>query len=222
MSTLHLAGAVFDADGTLFDTERLALEVWLGVAREWDAPEVEAHYLELVGRNREGIVALLRQVTPPDFPLDDFLLECSRRSREKLRREGVPVKEGAREILEFLSGKGLPLALATSSGANTTRYKLENSGLDRYFQAVVTGDMVLHGKPDPEIYLNACRTIGADPARTLGVEDSKNGVLSAHGAGLMTALVPDLIPPTPEMEGAAFGVFDSLNRLRDCLEAELT
>ena len=131
MSALRLAGAVFDADGTLFDTERLALEVWLGVAREWDAPGIEAHYLELVGRNREGIVALLRQVTPPDFPLDDFLLECSRRSRARLETEGVPVKAGAREILEFLSAKGLPLALATSSGANTTRYKLENSGLDR-------------------------------------------------------------------------------------------
>lgn len=158
MSALRLAGAVFDADGTLFDTERLALEVWLGVARE---------------------------------------------------------------ILEYLSEKGLPLALATSSGANTTRYKLENSGLGRYFRAVVTGDMVTRGKPDPEIYLNACRAIGADPARTLGVEDSKNGVLSAHRAGLMTALVPDLIPPTPEMEGAAFGVFDSLNRLQSWLKKAL-
>ena len=221
MSALRLAGAVFDADGTLFDTERLALKVWLGVAREWDAPGIEAHYLELVGRNREGIVALLRQVTPPGFPLDDFLLECSRRSRARLETEGVPVKAGAREILEFLSAKGLPLALATSSGANTTRYKLENSGLDRYFRAVVTGDQVLRGKPDPEIYLTACRAIGADPARTLGVEDSKNGVLSAHRAGLMTALVPDLIPPTPEMEGAAFGVFDDLTRLRDWLEKSL-
>ena len=86
----------------------------------------------------------------------------------RLETEGVPVKAGARELLEFLSGKGLPLALATSSGANTTRYKLENSGLDRYFRAVVTGDQVLRGKPDPEIYLTACRAIGADPARTLG------------------------------------------------------
>ena len=196
MSALHLAGAVFDADGTLFDTERLPWRCGWG-GREWDAPGIEEHYLELVGRNREGIVALLRQVTPPGFPLDDFLLECSRRSRARLETEGVPVKAGAREILEFLSAKGLPLALATSSGANTTRYKLENSGLDRYFRAVVTGDQVLRGKPDPEIYLTACRAIGADPAQALGVEDSKNGVLSAHRAGLMTALVPDLIPPPP-------------------------
>ena len=221
MSMLSLRGAVFDADGTLFDTERLAMDVWLGVAREMDAPGIEEHYLELVGRNHEGIVSLLRQVSPPDFPLDQFLRTCSQRSRARLETEGVPVKEGAREILELLAQRGLPLALATSSGANTTRYKLENSGLDRYFRAVVTGDMVTRGKPDPEIYLTACRAIGADPARTLGVEDSKNGVLSAHRAGLMTALVPDLIPPTPEMEGAAFGVFDSLNRLQSWLEKAL-
>ena len=64
MSKLHLQGIVFDADGTLFDTERLARTVWLSVAREWKATAIEEHYMELIGRNREGIVALLRSVCP--------------------------------------------------------------------------------------------------------------------------------------------------------------
>ena len=115
MSELHLQGIVFDADGTLFDTERLARTVWLSVAREWKATAIEEHYIELIGRNREGIVALLRAVCPPEFPLDEFLATCSQRSREKLNREGVPVKEGARELLEFCVQKQLPVALATSS-----------------------------------------------------------------------------------------------------------
>ena len=217
MSKLQLQGIVFDADGTLFDTERLARTVWLGVAREWRAEAIEEHYMELIGRNREGIFSLLKSVTPPDFPLDDFLQTCSQRSREKLQREGVPVKEGAREVLELCSCKGLPIALATSSGWATTQYKLENSGLERYFRAVITGDKVSHGKPHPEIYLTACQALSIDPVHSMAVEDSKNGVLSAHAAGMMTVMIPDLLPPTPELEALAFRKFSSLLQLRDYL-----
>lgn len=217
MSSLQLQGIVFDADGTLFDTERLARTVWLGVAREWKATAIEEHYMELIGRNREGIVALLRSVCPPDFPLDDFLATCSQRSREKLHGEGVPVKEGARELLEFCAQKQLPVALATSSGWPTTQFKLENSGLSPYFQAVITGDKVTCGKPHPEIYLTACQALGIDPVHSMAVEDSKNGVLSAHAAGMMTVMIPDLLPPTPELETLAFQKFSSLLELKDYL-----
>ena len=218
MSQLHLQGIVFDADGTLFDTERLARTVWLGVAREWKATAIEEHYMELIGRNREGIVSLLKSVTPQDFPLDEFLQTCSQRSREKLNQEGVPVKEGAREVLEFCACKGLPIAMATSSGWPTTQFKLENSGLDQYFQAVITGDKVSHGKPHPEIYLTACKALDIDPAASMAVEDSKNGILSAHAAGMMTVIVPDLLPPTPELEALAWKKMDSLSQLRSFLE----
>ena len=221
MSRLQLQGIVFDADGTLFDTERLARTVWLGVAREWKATAIEEHYMELIGRNREGIVSLLKSVTPQDFPLDEFLQTCSQRSREKLNQEGVPVKEGAREVLEFCACKGLPIAMATSSGWPTTQFKLENSGLDQYFQAVITGDKVSHGKPHPEIYLTACKALDIDPAASMAVEDSKNGILSAHAAGMMTVIVPDLLPPTPELEAMAFQTFDSLLSLKNYLAQAL-
>ena len=221
MSQLHLQGIVFDADGTLFDTERLARTVWLGVARESKATAIEEHYMELIGRNRDGIVALLRSVCPPEFPLDDFLATCSQRSREKLNREGVPVKEGARELLEFCTQKKLPVALATSSGWPTTQFKLESSGLSHYFQAVITGDKVSHGKPHPEIYLTACQALDIDPVHSMVVEDSKNGVLSAHAAGMMTVMIPDLLPPTPELEALAFRKFSSLLELKDYLAQDL-
>ena len=217
MSKLSLQGIVFDADGTLFDTERLARTVWLGVAQEWKATAIAEHYMELIGRNREGIVALLRSVCPADFPLDEFLATCSQRSREKLNREGVPVKEGARELLEFCAQKQLPVAMATSSGWPTTQFKLESSGLEPYFQAVITGDKVSHGKPHPEIYLTACQALDIDPVHSMAVEDSKNGVLSAHAAGMMTVMIPDLLPPTPELEALAFQKFTSLLELKDYL-----
>lgn len=217
MSALDLHCVIFDADGTLFDTERMAQQVWLAVAREMGAPTIEEHYLELIGRNRDGIVVLLRQITGPDFPLDDFLATCSQRSRAQLEALGVPVKEGAREILSALRQRDIPVALATSSGGPTTRLKLERTGLTDHFQVVVTGDQVVRGKPDPEIYLTACRKLGVAPARALAVEDSPNGIRSAHRAGMSVAMVPDLLPPTPDIESLCLGRFGSLLALRDYL-----
>ena len=221
MTHAPIRGAVFDADGTLFDTERLAREVWLTMAREWGADAIAAHYKELIGRNREGIVSLLRPVCPPGFPLDDFLRTCSLRTRERMT-QGVPVKEGARELLEFLNSCGLPLAMATSSGGPTTRFKLESSGLAPCFQAVITGDMVAQGKPHPEIYLTACRALGLEPSQVLAVEDSPNGIRSAHAAGTMVVMIPDLIPPTPELDRLVCCRCGSLTELRERLEQMLT
>lgn len=87
------------------------------------------------------------------------------------------------------------MALATSSGGAATRMKLERTGLAPYFQAVLTGDMVSIGKPHPEIFLSACEALHLPPACCLAVEDSPNGIRSAHGAGMRVVMIPDLIPP---------------------------
>ena len=72
---------------------------------------------------------------------------------------------------------------------------MEMTGLGPCFSAIITGDQVAHSKPDPEIYLMACRALGTTPERTVAVEDSRNGILSASRAGMRVAMVPDLLPP---------------------------
>lgn len=221
MSTAEIRAVVFDADGTLFDTERLARDCWLDVAREWGAAPVEAHYMELIGRNHLGIATRLQEVCGLEFPVSDFLLVCSQRVRDTIESQGVPVKAGAPEILRFLHSRGVPVALATSSGGAATRMKLERTGLAPYFQAVLTGDMVSIGKPHPEIFLSACEALHLPPACCLAVEDSPNGIRSAHGAGMRVVMIPDLIPPSPELDALLFQKFDSLDHLRDYLEGVL-
>ena len=81
---------------------------------------------------------------------------------------------------------------------------MEMTGLGPYFSAIITGDQVEHSKPDPEIYLLACQALGTDPEHTIAVEDSRNGILSAHSAGMPVIMVPDMIPPTPELEALLF------------------
>lgn len=220
MSQFHLQGVVFDVDGVLFDTERLTHRTWLAVSAQMGWPQVGEHYLEFVGQNRTDIRLKMQRLFGPDFPREEFLLTCSRRSQERMEREGVPLKPGVREILDFLQSRNVPTALATSTSLERTRRRMELTGLGHYFSAMVTGDQVEHSKPDPEIYLLACRALGADPRHTLAVEDSRNGILSAHAAGMPTVMVPDMIPPTPELTGLVWKQCPSLLDLREELEKE--
>lgn len=211
------AGVVFDMDGVLIDTERLSHRVWREIGQELGCPGPGEHHLEVVGCNWVDICAALEPYCAPVCTAAEFLTRCAERSQEIMARDGVPVKEGARELLEFLRDNGVPAALATSTGEVRARWRLEHAGLLPYFQSFTFGDLVLHSKPDPEIYLLACRRAGFEPGQVWAVEDSRNGILSAHAAGLKPVMVPDLIPPTPELDKLLFRRFESLVELKDFL-----
>ena len=221
MSQFPFDGVVFDVDGVLFDTEKLSWKNWAEVGEHMGWPQVADHYLEVVGQNRADIRQRLTERMGPDFPTEYFLLTCSRRAQCLMEHNGVPLKSGVREILTALQKAGVPLALATSTNGDRTQRRLEMTGLGPCFSAIITGDQVAHSKPDPEIYLMACRALGTTPERTVAVEDSRNGILSASRAGMRVAMVPDLLPPTPELEPLLWGRFDSLLQLRDRLAKEL-
>ena len=205
MSRFDLEGVVFDVDGVLFDTERLSQEIWNAVSTELGWPQVGRAYLEFVGAEPGRHPPKMLDLFGPDFPRETFLLTCSARSQERMEREGVPFKPGVREILEFLTARRVPAALATSTNRERTQRRMEMTGLRPCFSAVVTGDQVAHSKPDPEIYQLACRALGTTPSRTLAIEDSRNGILSAHAAGMPVVMVPDLIPPTPGWSACCSG-----------------
>ena len=90
-------------------------------------------------------------------------------------------------------------------------YQLEQAGILKYFDEIITGDMVTKSKPDPEIYRMACEKIGVDPQNAFAVEDSYNGIRSAQAGGLRAIMVPDLLPADEEMKELAEVVLPSLN-----------
>ncbi len=217
MGGLSFDAVIFDADGTLFDTETLMYEVWCEVGREMDFSLTMAEYLDYVGLNRAAVLELMRSRLGEDFDGAKFMIRCVARLSQRIEEEGVPLKPGVREILSALQERGVPMGLATSTHRVRTDRRLELCGLGRYFSAVVTGDEVSKGKPAPEIYQAVCRKLNVSPNRCLAVEDSRNGILSAHSAGLSVAMVPDLVPPTRELIEIAWQTFPSLLELRDRL-----
>jgi len=153
-----------------------------------------------------------------DFPLAPFRERWADLWRQEVEASGIPLKPGLTELLEYLARQGIAVAIATSSDQEYTAFSLKAAGLDiRKFAHVVTGEQVEKGKPAPDIYLEAARRLGVSPARTLAIEDSDAGILSASGAGMISVMVPDLKPPSPVALEKAFRVLTSLHEVASLL-----
>ncbi|MBQ9306221.1 HAD family phosphatase, partial [Butyrivibrio sp.] len=122
----------------------------------------------------------------------------------------LPIKAGVKEILEYLKAENVRCAVASSTRKAVVEAELRDAGLIDYFEEIVGGDSVKVSKPDPEIYLIACDKLKVDPKDSFAIEDSYNGIRSAHAAGMKPIMVPDMIPADAEMRGLADTVCESL------------
>lgn len=215
--TSEIKAVVFDMDGVLFDTERLFLEAWKEVAAERRIVNIERPAFACVGLNVRDSAAVFAKEYGPDFPFKEVHDDAGRYFHEIVERDGLPQKPGVRELLSYLKEEGYRIALASSTGKRSVLEHLNRAGLNDYFEVVIGGDMIEHGKPEPDIYLKACEELGVEPTLAFAVEDSKNGLKSAYAAGLKPIMVPDLIPPTAEIEALLYAKCDSLFDVRELL-----
>lgn len=191
---------IFDMDGLLFDSERLYAETILAAAGEVGCPMSHDVFLQLVGRSRDINHRFLLEHYGADYPLTALIAAWGRHFQARAAG-GLPLKPGALALLDLLDELGLPRAIATSSTHATVRRNLERHALTARFHGVVAHGDYANGKPSPDPFLRAAERLGIAPASCLALEDSYNGVRSAAAAGMMTVMVPDLLPATDEMRG---------------------
>ena len=186
-------GAIFDMDGLMFDTERLFLEAF-----RWEIePKTglsfpESQLKRLIGLNHESGVQLFREM----FPEADYE-QCFRMKRKWVKayiaEKGIPVKPGLFALLDHLREKKIPIAVASSTNTALVEDYLVGSGVRPYLTAVIGGDQVRWGKPEPDIFLAAAHALGRKPEDCLVFE---NGLLAAYAGGIPCVIVPDLVDPT--------------------------
>lgn len=208
---MTIAAAVFDMDGIIFDTERLAFEAYVEASREagWEA-STEA-FIASIGLPRASIAPKLSEVLGPDFPSTQVLDRSYDLLEEKVARHGPPLKAGILEALDSLGAHDIPTAVATSTDTDVARDYLASAGLLGRFVAVVGGDQVEHGKPAPDIFLRSATALDVGPAAVLVFEDSPSGVRAAASAGMRVVMVPDFIAPDEALRPLIFAVLSSLH-----------
>lgn len=209
---------IFDMDGILFDTERISCECWDEVGCEMGLGNLAEGIKGCVGLNRADAKVFLEKIYGEEFPFEEFNATVRALIAKRILEEGLPLKEGVFEILDYLTENNYIIGLASSTGQKSVMKHLEEAGITHYFRTIITGDMVEHSKPMPDIYLKACEELGVSPVNAIAIEDSPNGIRSAYRAGMKPIMVPDLIEPTPEIEAMLYGKFYSLLDVVDYLK----
>lgn len=213
--------AIFDMDGLMFDTERL----FARSLTEYVGPKTGVAFptegiLKLLGCNHRDFERLF----PVLFGTKITPQECTELvtywMKNEIETNGMPVKPGLYALLDALKAAGVRMALATGTSRPIAEIYLRMTRTLAYFDTLVCGDQVRHGKPDPEIFLTAYRLLGGvDPKTCAVLEDSYNGLVAAHAAGFLEICVPDLVDPTPQLDFTPFAKLKSLEEAIPLLRA---
>ncbi|MEU4544632.1 HAD family hydrolase [Nonomuraea dietziae] len=202
---------VFDLDGVLVDSEPVWEEVRRAFVAEHGGTWRQETQSRLMGMSTGEWSAYLAELgvrLPPEEIARGVVGQMAERYRH-----GVPLLPGAKEAVERLAA-GRPLGLASSSPRALIDVVLEATGLGAFFGATVSTEEVAYGKPAPDGYLEAASRLGVDPSDCVAVEDSSNGLRSAHAAGMRVVAVPHpLYPPAPDALALAAGTAKTLDEL---------
>ena len=215
---INIQAAIFDMDGTMFDTESLYARGMAQAGAEFGYDIHQGIYLGTIGLPEIGWKTHLRNTFGPDFPLDEIAHRTLENVQAELDRSGLPIKPGLLELLDQLDAWGVPYAIASSSKRKTIQRNLGLAHLLVRFPIVVGGEEVQHGKPAPDIFLEAARRLNAAPAECLVLEDSEAGIRGAHAAGMVAVMIPDLKPPSEEMRRLARTVLPTLHGVNTWLK----
>ncbi len=184
-----IEAVVFDLDGVIVDSEH----VW-DAAREVLARERGGHWHEnaqtdMMGMSSTEWSRYMHDVIGLKDPPEEISAAVVSRL-EATYREELPLIDGAPEAIARLAERW-PLAVASSSNRPIINLVLELSGLDRFFRVTVSSEEVQHGKPSPDVYLEAALRLGIDPEHAVAVEDSHNGILAAKAGGMRVVAIPN-------------------------------
>jgi len=206
-------------DGLLIDTIPTYAAAMVHAGLDVEHPVSLEYVRSLTGLLGAELKARLSADLGAGFPVAAYLTAMSVRL-EPLLTAGVPLKAGAIDLLEALSGCGMPLAVATSMKRSEAMHHLEVNAISRFFLHLVGRDEVEHGKPHPDLHMEAAYRLGVAPRDCVVLEDSFNGVRAAHAAGAMTIMVPDALAPTQDIRRLCVFVISSLKDAKQILRAK--
>lgn len=211
---------LFDMDGLLLDSERVVQYSWNVAGEQLGYGKVGEHIYRTLGMNVTGRMEYFKKTFGEEFPYDEFQSLSRKAFFEVANQEGIPLKNGAKELMNYAKQMGYKVGLVTSSRREYAVDVLTKAGIFRYFDGCMFGDMVTKSKPDPEIYQKSAQLLGIRPEYCIAFEDAPAGVKSATAAGIDVIMIPDLVQPDEETRMRAWKVLRSLDEAIALLRME--
>ena len=207
-----IEAVVFDLDGVVVDSEQVWDDVREQLVRERGGRWTESAQADMMGMSSPEWSRYLHEELGLAEPPEELNDEVVRRMLARYRTD-LPLLEGAVEAVHRLAA-AFPLAVASSSNRPLIEAVLETAGIAELFAVVVSSEEVPRGKPAPDVYLEAARRLDVAPESCAAIEDSTNGLRSAHAAGLRVLAIPNAhYPPAPDALALADVVLGSLAEL---------
>lgn len=211
--------AVFDMDGLMFDTEPVWERCWTPAFAHFGMEPPSRQFMaDVRGTAGAEMQEVFRRHLGPDVDMQP-IYDIERKLVAEENARHIDKKPGLDELLAWLKAHGIPMAVASSSPQELIRSNLRVAGVEGYFSRLISSMTVERSKPFPDVFLEAAHELGCEPARSLVLEDSYNGVRAGRAGGFVTIMVPDREPADDEMREKADAVCETLADVIPLLES---
>jgi len=218
--TRPIRGVLFDMDGVVLDSEILYSRFWRAACQAHGFEMSYAQSLKMRGLGKQMGESMLHRFFGEKADYYAIRDTRIRMMDAFIEENGVEVKPGIFELMQYLKAQGIRTAITSSSPLPRIQNHLARHGLDTAFDKLCSGRDMPKGKPEPDIYLHGAAVLGLKPEECLALEDAPAGLLSAYRAGCLTVMIPDLDPPDSETEKLLYARADSLSDIIDLIEIQ--
>ena len=215
----QIKAVIFDMDGLMFDTEKLWFDSVETVNKTHNTGVPMSVIYECAGFRDDKTDARIMEVMGENFNLKRFRKLTDNAQNKDVKQNGLRIKPGLNELLDYLTNNNIDLVLASSSTTKQIKYCFKAAKVNlKLFKHIVAGNMVTEPKPHPQMYKVAKALTNFPNENVLVLEDSEVGVMSAHEAGLKVIMIPDIKQPSPEVEKMAYKKLDNLTQVVDVIK----
>ena len=207
MNRIH--AAIFDLDGLLIDTQRIYQSALEDTGKAYDISLTRSLTDTFAGASPDHIASIMSS----RFSIDGiaFMKDVMNAVIEREMND-LNLKPGVKNILSYFESISIPMAVASGSPCSLIERNLQLVDIATYFSVIVSTQEVEHGKPAPDVFLEAAHRLQVEPEHCLVFEDAINGVKAGICGGFPTIMIPDLVQPDPEWKTSLYGVFDTLGQ----------
>ena len=209
-------GAIFDMDGTLVDTEKLYRKAWIETADLFGLERNPDLAVAMSGSSFVKMPSILKKFFP-NVDTDKYIEKVFESVKDESEKN-LEVKGGVEEILNYFFENKIPMAVASSSESFVVKDRMSRLGWEKYFVALIGGDQISKGKPEPDIFLKAAEEIKIPAVDCYVFEDSFNGVRAGAAAKCSTIMVIDCTEPTEEIRNLCAGVYANMFEALDAIK----